>query len=1152
MVNRCLILLTFLTIHLYAAAQIPELHSAYVSAEPAGSSVLATGKWYKIKIKSTGIYRLTYEDLVSMGFSDPGNISVFGNGGRMLPLMNNVARYDDLIERPVYMSKGADGIFNQGDYLLFYGEGPVTWNYYPDAGMFLHKVHEYSNATYYFITDGGQKLRITERPQLTGSHTAESVNFVDYNYYDKPRFNVLESGRQWFSNRLNIKPFDTTFSFPGILTSSTVRVKVGVAGRSEVKRTFPLKQNNSTIGTLTTNPIILTNKTGAYADGAEGYFSFVPAGDKVNLNLTFTRAGASDEGYLDYITLNARRRLSFTGDFMFFRDTTRLGSTSVVRYTIENCTSQTEIWDITNPFQIVKVPAVLNGSSLRFTDSTRSLHEYVVLNTGAVFPKPLFNSDEPDLGIVPSQNLHGLGSYDMLIITHPDFIAAADSIAEFHMTKDGLTVYTATTDQVYNEFSSGARDVSAIRDFAKMMYDRGGANKLKYLLLVGDGSYYNLSSNNKISGYIPTYQSEQSLNAASSYVSDDFFGYMEFHEGGSNFMETYTMDIGVGRLPVKTAGEALDIYRKIKNYNRAENKGDWQNNILFAGDDQDGNLHMNQANQLATWVESTHPDYAVKKVFLDAYPQVSSSTGTRYPDANRIIRNNFEKGLLIFNYTGHGGELGLADEQILMREDLSALKNFNNLPLFITATCEFSRFDDLAHTENGELTESTSAGEYSILNPNGGSIALVSTTRVVWSGENHQLNTRLLQIALNRDENGNYRTLGEIVRLTKNALGSSKNKLNFILLGDPALKLAIPSYKVVTDSVNSYPADQKTDTLKAFSKVVITGHIEDQEQNMLTTYNGILIPSVYDKQKTVTTLANDIGALPMQFTVTEDLLFKGRTSIKNGKFRFEFNIPKDITYNYGNGKISYYSTNNESDAKGSFSGFVIGGTNEQAQPDNEGPVITLYLNDQYFNDKGITSQNPVIYAEISDESGINTIGNGIGHDIIGIIDDDRTNPVVMNDFFESSLDDNTSGTLIYPMFALSEGMHSLRVKVWDIYNNSSEAVIEFRVISDNRIVITRVGNYPNPASDHTSFVFEHNQAGKELNATITIFDMSGRIIYTYNETISAGGFNSVLPQWDLRDMYGNPLMPGIYPYQIRITDGEGSYAEGYQKLVVVR
>jgi len=559
---------------------------------------------------------------------------------------------------------------------------------------------------------------------------------------------------------------------------------------------------------------------------------------------------------------------------------------------------------------------------------------------------------------------------------------------------------------------------------------------------------------------------------------------------------------------------------------------------------------MTQANGLADWVGENYPQFAVKKVLLDAYPQVSSSSGARYPDVNRIISHTINKGLLIFNYTGHGGELGLASEHILMREDLADLTNTDKLPLFITATCEFSRFDNLT-TDKGVMTENTSAGEISLLNPNGGSIALLSTTRIVYSNDNHNLNTKFYQMVFERDGNGNYYKLGDLIKMTKDATGNNRNKLNFILLGDPAMGLAIPKYSILTDSLNGISINEPIDTLKAFSTIRITGHIEDTDHNVLNNFNGTVYPSVFDKNQTVTTLANDKGT-PMQFKTRENLLYKGRASVNNGRFSFKFVVPKDITYSFGNGKIIYYSHDTALDANGFFSNFIIGGTDPAFVQDQTGPEITLYLNDAYFKDQGITNPNPIIYARITDESGINTIGNGIGHDITGVIDDNVSHPVVMNDYFEADIDDYTTGSLMYPMENLTEGWHSLRLKVWDVYNNSSEQTIEFKVLSGDRIIISNAFNYPNPAIDHTFFKFEHNKPGEDLKVTISIFDMEGRNVSILSETIITTGFSSTPLEWDMKDMNGNLLKQGIYPYRIRITDINGSYTDSYQKLAVIR
>jgi len=1125
----------------------------FQAGEPAVNSVLASGKWYKIKVFQEGIFKLTYEDISGMGFSNPSQVGIFGNGGDMVPLLNATPRYDDLLETPLYINKGTDGVFNQGDYILFYGKGPVSWSYNPASGLFEHRINLYSPATYYFVTAGmGEGPDIIDSPPVTGSPDIEVSDFSDHAFHELNRYNFLKSGRQWFGERIDYTGYDTTFVFEGLTTASPVRAKLNVVSRSAGTKIFTLKNENTTLGTISVGGVILSNTTGIYANQKSAVFTFSAGGDQINLALTYNKSESTDEGFLDYMTMNVRRSIALTGNSLFFRDETTSGSDQIARYTVENCNLQTQVWDITDRYNIRRIPAQLNGTTLTFSDSTQVLKEYVALNTSADFPKPEIDASHNDIGPVVNQNLHATGPCQMIIVTHPRFMAAADSLAEFHRQKDQLSVFVASTEQIYNEFSSGAPDISAIRDLAKMIYYRSTSdqNRLRYLLLLGDGSYNNISPATGNSNFIPTYQSESSLNASTSYVSDDFFGYMDDGEGGSENMENFTLDLGVGRLPVKTTEEAISLYRKIKNYNTNTNKKDWRNNILFAGDDEDGNLHMIQANSLADWVEDNYPVFVIKKVFLDAYQQVSTSTGARYPDVNRILGENIKKGLLIYNYTGHGGEIGLAAEHILMREDLESLTNSGNLPLFVTATCEFSRFDDLTENE-GILIENTSAGETSLLNPNGGSIALFSTTRIVYSDRNHYLNTKFYHVVFQRDVNGNYYRLGDIIRMTKDSAGTDRNKLNFILLGDPALTLAIPKLSVVTDSLNGKSVYELVDTLKAFSHIRMSGHIEDENHQMIPDYNGIVYPSVYDKSQIVTTLGND-GGETMQFNARENLIYKGKASIRNGWFSFDFMIPKDITYSFGTGKIFYYAQDTVTDANGYFSDFIIGGTNIFAASDLDGPEISLYLNDEYFNNQGITNTNPVIYARISDESGINTVGNGIGHDITGVIDGNVADPVVLNEYFESDLDDYTSGNLDYPMSDLAEGWHSLKVKVWDVFNNSSEATIQFKVIPGDNIIMANVFNYPNPASDHTWFRFEHNMPGEELQVTISIYDMGGRNIAILEETITTSGFNSTPLEWNLRDSNGNMLKQGIYPYRIRIMNKNGLYTESYQKLVVIR
>jgi len=583
-------------------AQSQVVQESSVITPRAGISVLSSGKWYKVKILKDGIYKLTFEDIKNMGFADPSAVRVFGNGGTMLPMMNSARRYDDLVENSVYMFTGDDGAFGPGDYILFYGHGPVKWKLNTQTGFFEHSMNFYSDAAYYFITtDAGVGKRITTAEAIAGLPNKTTTTFNDYDFHEKNKYNFLKSGRQWFGERVEYSAFDTTFQFDNLVTTEPVMLKSNAVSRSSVLKTFIFRNIDKFIGSISIGAVILSNSTGIYANQKTGLFSFNVSNDEVNVSITYNKVESSDEGFLDYLTVNVRRELIMSGDVLFFRDKQVVGTGQLAKFSIGNCTGATEVWDITDFSKIRRMQTALQGSVLSFQDNADTLKEYVALNPAGEFLKPIVTASTGDLGDVPNQNLHGIGPTRMLIVTHPLFREAADSIALFHQQRDNMTVQVANINQVFNEFSSGANDVSAIRDFAKMVYDRstGSHDRLKYLLLFGDGSYNNMSQAKGNSNYIPTYQSDNSLNATSSYVSDDFFGFMGDQEGGSETMEEFSLDVGVGRLPAKNKEEAMTLYRKISNYNTKANRLDWRNNILFVGDDEDGNIHMNQANGLA-------------------------------------------------------------------------------------------------------------------------------------------------------------------------------------------------------------------------------------------------------------------------------------------------------------------------------------------------------------------------------------------------------------------------------------------------------------------------------------------------------------------------------------------------------------------------
>ncbi|HJX70820.1 MAG TPA: type IX secretion system sortase PorU, partial [Bacteroidales bacterium] len=651
--------------------------------------------------------------------------------------------------------------------------------------------------------------------------------------------------------------------------------------------------------------------------------------------------------------------------------------------------------------------------------------------------------------------------------------------------------------------------------------------------------------------FVPTYQSSNSMTYTHSYVSDDFYGFLDFNEGGSDSMAYYLLDIGIGRLPAGDTTEAKIVVDKIIDYNASSTMQDWRNKLLFIGDDEEDNTHMDQANNLADYIRSNYPGFVVKKILLDAYKQIASSSGNRYPDVNQAILDNFNKGILIFNYNGHGSENGIAEEQILLKQDIEKLNNKGKYPLFITATCEFSRWDNMI-IKDGEFKEQSSAGEAALLNADGGAIALLSTTRVVYANLNYYLNQNFYYKAFLFDENGRRYRMGDVIRLTKNAVGQDSNKLNFTLLGDPALQLAYPEYRVMTDSINGMSISQPLDTLKAFKEITVSGYIGNQDNILLESFNGTVYPLVFDKVQTLQTLANDDpNQSPMNFSVQENLLFKGRASVTNGRFEFSFIVPKDISYTIGKGKINYYAQNESIDAHGHYSEFLIGGTSDQLSGDFTGPEIELYLNDEYFRDGGITDKDPRIFARVWDENGINTTGNGIGHDIIGVLDGNTNNPIVLNDYYQTNPDNYQRGEVIYQLNDLAPGYHTLSVKIWDVFNNSSDRLITFKVINSGDLILEQVFNYPNPVTENTFFQFEHNMPDQNLTIRIDIFDFSGRLIYSISRESYAGGYRSEPIEWNGRDMNGNKIPRGIYPYRVAIESGEGHYAEQYQKLMIL-
>lgn len=1111
------------------------------------NSVLSNGNWYKIAIKNPGIYKMDLNFLSRLGINTTNlasnSIRLFGNGGQVLPEANSTMRIDDIRENAIMVLDGGDGILNGNDYILFFAGGPDQWTNDSAHARFIHKKNIYSDSTYYFLSIGGNGKRI-QNATTNLSPNLTITSFSERNFHELDTVNFLLSGKEWYGEEFENAPGKTitrnfTVTIPNIQNNSPLTLISNCIARSVGGgSSFDVKINDQPTGQITIPPV-----TGGildlFAQQSTAVMTTNASQPAINIQYTYNPGSFNAQGWLNWFELFSRRNLSLSGgDQLLFRDWQSVGN-NIGEFIISNANTGSQVWDITDPLTPVRMQSNLVNSDLHFINDCSRLREYVAFNSNNfLIPTAI--------GKIQNQNLHNSSPEDYLIVTYPAFLSQALRLANFHQ-QNNYRVLVVTTDQVYNEFSSGNPDPSAIRDFVKMYYDKYGSSasdKPKYLLLFGAASYDYKNRLKNNTNYVPAYENDVSLDPLSTYTSDDFFGFLEDNEDINSQIITNTLDIGIGRVPAKNIDEAKNFVDKVFAYTSSQGFGPWRNNMLFIADDEDYNLHLQDAEVVTGTVATTPPVFNLKKIYLDAFPQENGAGGSSYPQANEAINNQVYNGTLIWNYNGHGGAQRLAQETILDQSIINSWNNPNKLPLFITATCDFAPYDN---------PSVNSIGVNLLVRPKTGGIALMTTTRPVFASSNRIMNNNYLQIALEPDANGNYKTLGDAVKEAKNftyqTTGDVANNRKFTLLGDPALTLAFPKLKIMATKINGMPVSQ-TDTLRSTDKVTMEGEVRDQQGNLLTGFTGTVYPTVFDKPKQITTLGNDPTSQVTTFLDQTTILFKGKASVTNGKFTFSFKMPKDINYQYGNGKLSLYANDSLKDANGFFTGFVIGGSANNPDNDKQGPQIKAWLNDEKFVDGGIVNQAPILIVKLSDSSGINTAGTGIGHDIVATLDNDNRKFFILNDFYQSDLNSYQQGSIRFQLPELETGNHTLKIKAWDVLNNSSEYIIDFNVANDDELQINHVLNYPNPFTTNTSFWFEHNKPGQDLRVRVEIFTLTGRIINVLQKTINTPGNRSSEVQWDGKDEFGNKVGRGVYLYRLSVTASGLKTKSKIEKLVV--
>lgn len=1133
--------------------------------EFAANSVLApgSGDWYKIRVPSTGIYRISYNFLKDIGIDidniNPSSINIYGNGFGILPERNDVFRPDDLLKNAIFVQGEQDGSFDSNDFILFYGRGPHKWEDEGNAG-FRRRLNIYADYSVYFININAnaqpKRIQTVNATSLQENQLVTSYN--SFAIHEQELVNLMRGGQRWYGELFDAELEQSfSFSIPHLDPQQSPIVRSFMAcrqGSSGGTTNFQLLHNGNVIGSSNLGP----SQSDSYSRSGLTTMpnAFNPSSGNFSIQVRFNRANPSDFAHLDYIEINARSFLRFSGNQFEFRDKNSVGSGNISRFRIENFPQGASVWETTDLANPRIVSGEVVGANYEFTLPTDSLRSFIAFRSSN-FLTPTF------MERAQHQNLHALGPADYLIVTHKDFLAQAQRLANLHATQ-GLSSHVVELQDIYNEFSGGTQDPTAIKFFAKMFYDRADGDpelSPKYLCLFGSGSYDPLDRIANNNYLCPVYHTLNSESYTASIVSDDYFGFLDDEE---EFSPDDLLDIAVGRLIASTPKHAVDLVNKIEHYMKngsdlfatsgvlcgedgfISTQGDWRLRVTSIADDEDdGYFITSDLEPIHETLKENFPEMNPNKIYLDAFQQITTAGGQRYPDVNREINRSIEAGTLVMSYVGHGGPSGAAQERVITIGQINDWTNISRLTLFASATCEFSRIDDPGIV---------SAGEWMALNPIGGAIALMTTTRAVFVSANTVTTARFFDNVFLRDENFVPRTFGEIITSTKNQIpGGSNNKRAFMLLGDPALKIALPYQKIVLDSINGNPITSELDTLRALSKTKMAGHIEDQFGNHLSNFNGILQPSVFDKPQLQSTLGQDLASPVIEFEQQLNILYRGRVSVNAGNFNFEFIVPRDIDFNFGRGKASFYAFDDQNESGGGYSkDLIIGGIDTTGVDDNIGPEIELYLNDDSFVNGGITNETPVLIAKLFDESGINTVGTGIGHDITVVLNDETSNAKVLNQFYEADLDTYQSGSLRYQFERLEPGLHTLTFKAWDVNNNSSEAKLEFTVQESQDVALRHVLNYPNPFTTSTTFMFEHNQVCAALETKIEIFTVTGRLVRTIHQDVQTQGFRVEGIPWDGRDDFGDQLAKGVYVYRVSVRNPDGNMATEMQKMYLLK
>lgn len=1100
-----------------------------VTERYAPNSLLAQGRWVKIAVGETGVFRISHSELRAMGFNEPSRVRLYGHGGQMMAESNVQACIDDLKEVPLYRRSGD---------VLFYAHGTVSWK--RTSNGFEHSRNTYSDKGYYFLTEDAsvEPMPFPVQGNQAGAGTVVD-SYPDYVLHEKEEFSWLHRGRVFFENKdYKDAPANSyTFHIPGVMPERSAKVKVAFGSNDASSSTVKVYVN--------------TGETGSFSiSAAAGYTKFQTnsrvldcTGSVADRTTVALLHESEASGYLDYITLNFTRQLALRGAYTGFR----AHSAGSKTFAISGADANTIVWRVADNGQegytYTQLEGTLANGVYQVPVDAALTDEYVVLNAASAS----FPSVEV-VGVVANQDLHGMSPIDMLIVVPASakWISQAERLAELHRQHDSLRVAVVRADQIYNEFSSGTPDATAVRRFMKMFYDRAQtlADAPKHLLLFGDCAADNRMVTSEWRRSTPDdfllcFQSQLSSSETRSYVMEEYFCLLDDEEGTD--WTKAKADAAVGRLTVRSLAQAKVVVDKIESYLQNREAGAWKNTVCVMGDDGDANRHMIEADKIVGCIQESNPDIVVNKIYWDAYLSENASTGRRFPEVTQRIRKQSAEGALMMYYTGHGSASSLSHELAWGSDEMAALSS-PRLPLWVTAACDTSPID---------LPEDN-MGEIALLDVNAGAIAFLGATRSTYGANSNPLHILFCK-HLFRDG----LSMGEALRLAKNSYlpSNPENNLHYVLIGDPALRLSIPNqYKVEVTEVNGVAASQGTlQQFEAGSMVTLKGRVVDHAGHCLTNFNGLVYPSVYGGKSKVVCKMNDPELdEAFEFWDYSQKVYVGSDSVRGGQFTFTFPVPLDINYSEDCGNIYFYAQNSaREEAQGTYGDFYLDGTKENLVNDSVGPEIAVFLNSTDFVMGDRVNETPLLMLSLHDAQGINTTGNGIGHDLIAIIDNDPQQTFVLNSYYASEPGDYTRGTVTYSLPELAEGSHTLLVRAWDVLNNATTVEVSFEVVHGLRPTVGYVWNTPNPARTTTTFVITHNRPQTELDVKIELYDFSGRLLWNHSQsTVSSG--NEVRITWNLTTDSGQPVGNGVYLYRVTLSSAGGEEVSKARKIVVAR